>query len=470
MVTDASARVIDCAQHPPGPRGLPVFGCLNGLLRDPMKFWSHIADTYGGIARVPLKGQHVYLVSDPDVLYELLVTNRSRYRKNTRYKAAVDAIGEGLLLAEGDTWKRQRLMTQPAFKNDYIRERVPMMAELTARFLEEWEAAAESGSKRDVEVDFLRLSQTIAGHYLMGPAFEKFNEHFYAAAIEIKNNWPAPPRSLWALYKPKSKDRQARLGAAVKTADTYIREYLTEQRKTDFEDCGVAELLVKTSREQGDEFDDTSLRDQLLTLFFAGHETTAMTLTWAHYLLSQHPEARARMRMEASSVVADRLPSAEDVDRFDYTECVLNETLRLYSPIHSISRVALEDDVLGGYKIAAGSMIYVSLYAIHRLAALWPEPDRFDPDRFTPERSKSRPRFAFIPFAAGHRNCVGANLSVVELKLILAQIAQRFVLDLAPGHRVRPSAETTMRPLYGMNMNIRKAPALLAQVSKSENP
>ena len=452
--------MLDREDHPPGPRGLPYFGCLHGLLRDPMEFWSHIANTYGGLARVPLKGRHVYLVSDPEVLYELLVTNRQRYRKNVRYKAAVDTFGEGLLLLEGDAWKRQRLITQPAFKNDYVRERVPMMAAITARFLDAWEAAAESGLPRDVEVDFLRLSQTIAGHYLMGPAFAKFDEPFHAAAIAIKNNWPIPPRSLLALYKPKDKGREARLDAAIKTADACIREYLTEQRKTDFANCGVVSLLVKTSREQGDEFDDSSLRDQLLTLFFAGHETSAITLTWAHYLLSQHPTVRTRMQREVAAVIGASVPTAEQVDQLDYTECVLNETLRMYSPIHSISRVALEDDALGGYKIPAGAMIYVSLYAIHRLAALWPDPDQFDPDRFTPERSAKRPRFAFIPFAAGHRNCVGANMSVIELKLILAQIAQRFTLDLAPGHRVRTSAETTMRPRYGMRMIVKKVAAL----------
>jgi cytochrome P450 len=219
----------------------------------------------------------------------------------------------------------------------------------------------------------------------------------------------------------------------------------------------VLELIVKSSRAQGDEYDDKALRDQLLTLFFAGHETSSTSLTWLHYLIWKHADVRERLCAEVADVLGGRLPTADDLGRLEYTERVINETLRLYSPIHSISRVALEDDVLGGYRIPAGTMLYVSLYATHRLAAHWPDPDRFDPDRFLPERMAKRPRFAFIPFAAGHRNCVGASMAMVELKLSVAQIAQRFVLDLAPGHRVEMAAGTTMHPRYGMQMTIRPA-------------
>jgi cytochrome P450 len=441
---------------PPGPRGLPYFGCLNGLLRNPMDFWSHIADTYGGIARVPLKGRYAYLVSDPALLYELLVTNRSRYRKNTRYKAAVDTFGEGLLLAEGQHWKRQRLITQPAFKADYVRAQVPTMARLTADFLEQWSMGPGEELQRDVDEDFLRLSQRHAGHYLMGPGFAAIDDRFYTAATGIKDNWPLPPRSILALFGPRPKSRQLRLDAAIADIDKLVFGYLREHRRNDFSDCGVLSLLVSSSRAQGDEFDDQALRDQLLTLFFAGHETSATSLSWIHYLLWKHPEVRGRLTEEVDRVIGSDLPDAGHLDRLEYTERVIYETLRLYSPIHSISRVALKDDVIGGYSIPKGAMIYVSLYATHRRAEDWPDPDRFDPDRFTPELTAARPRFSFIPFAAGHRNCVGASMAMVELKLAVAQIAQKFTLTLVPGHRVEKAAGTTMHPRYGMKMSIRR--------------
>jgi cytochrome P450 len=191
-------------------------------------------------------------------------------------------------------------------------------------------------------------------------------------------------------------------------------------------------------------------------LFFAGHETTATSLTWIHYLLSEHPDVRDRYHREVGEVLEPgTLPTASDLARLELTERIIDESLRLYSPIHSISRVALEDDVIGGYRIPRDAMIYVSLYAVHRNPSMWPDPDRFDPERFTPEAIAERPRFAFIPFAAGHRNCIGGTMAIAELKLVLAQIAQRFVLDLVPGHRVEPRAATTMHPRHGMPMRIR---------------
>lgn len=404
---------------------------------------------------MPLKGRYVYLVSDPSLLYSLLVTNRNKYRKNTRYEAAVATFGDGLLLTEGDAWKRQRKITQPAYKADYIGQQVPSMNALAQRCLDEWESLAQRNAICDVDSDFLRLSQLVAGHYLMGPGFDEIAEPFHTAAISIKDNWPLPPRSVVGNYLPKSKKRNRRLHDAIRDIEGLLFDYFARHRKTDFEDCGVLSMLVATSRAQGDEFDDRSLRDQLLTMFFAGHETTAVSLSWIHYCLSEHPEVRSRLQREVRDVLGGRLPTAEDLPKLTYTEQVINESLRLHSPIHSISRVAIEDDDLGGNLIPAGSTIYVSLHAIHRLPELWPDPERFDPERFRPELCEARPRFAFVPFAAGHRNCIGATMSIAELKIIVAQIARRYVLDLAPGHRVEQAPGTTMHPRYGMRMVVR---------------
>jgi cytochrome P450 len=443
-------------RHAPGPRGWPYVGCLNGLLRNPMKFWSHVANRYGGIARVPLmKGHVAYLVSDPDLLYELLVTNREKYRKNIRYRAAVELFGHGLLLNEGDAWKRQRLLSQPAFKADYVAAQVPWMAELTAQVLASWQPYAAEQRACDVDAEFLRLSQLLAGYYLMGPGFERIAERFCRAAVAVKENWPRPPRSVAQLLRRRGDGWTDELAGAVSAIDACLYEYLEAARRAEFEGCGLVKLLAVGSRAQGDEFDDRSLRDQLLTVFFAGHETTATSLSWLHYLLAEHAHARAKLRAEVDRVLERRLPTSADLDALKYTEQVVNETLRLYSPIHSISRVALVDDTLGGYHIPAGATIYVSLYATHRLASLWPDPNRFDPDRFTPDEVERRPRFAFIPFAAGHRNCIGGTTAIAELKLAVAMIAQRYELTLAPGQRVEAAAGTTMHPRYGMSMRIR---------------
>jgi cytochrome P450 len=332
------------------------------------------------------------------------------------------------------------------------------MSELISEFLEHWKPWAGTEASHDVSEEFLRLSQLLAGHYLMGPGFSRIEERFYTAAIAVKDNWPLPPRNVAALFLWKSARRTQRLNAAITELDSLLLEYLAEQQKNDFENCGVLSVLVSASRTQGDAYSNKSLRDQLLTLFFAGHETSATSLSWIHYLLWKHPDIREKVRAEVMDTVGRRLPTAEDLANLQYTERVINEVLRLNSPIHSLSRVALEDDVVGGFRIPEGATIYVSLYATHRLAELWPDPDKFDPDRFLPELCAARPRFAFIPFAAGHRNCIGGSMAMTELKLVVAQLAQRFVLDVAPGHRVAQAAGTTMYPRYGMKMLVRKAP------------
>jgi cytochrome P450 len=289
----------------------------------------------------------------------------------------------------------------------------------------------------------------------MGPGFEPIAERFCRAAIAVKERWPRPPRSVAQLLRRRGDGWTDELATAVRDIDVCVYEYLTAERQRDFAGAGFVKMLVDGSRAQGDEFDDRSLRDQLLTVFFAGHETTATSLSWIHYLLHENPDARRKLRAEVEHVLGGRLPTSADLDRLDYTEQVINEALRLYSPIHSLSRVALADDTLGGYHIPAGATIYVSLYATHRLPTLWPDPDRFDPGRFTKDLIERRPRFAFIPFAAGHRNCVGASTAVAELKVAVAMIAQRYELTLAPGQRVDGAAGTTMHPRYGMNMRVR---------------
>jgi len=329
------------------------------------------------------------------------------------------------------------------------------MAELTATFLARWRRHAADRSVCGVDAECLQLSQLLAGHYLMGPGFERIAERFCRAAVAVKDGWPRPPRSIAELLRRRGDGFGGELAAAVRTIDACIYEYLTAERRNGFAGAGLVKLLVDGSRAQGDEFDDRSLRDQILTLFFAGHETSATSLSWIHYLLAEHPDVRAKLRAEVERVIGARAPTSADLDALTYTEQVINEALRLYSPIHSISRVALTDDLLGGYHIPAGTTIYVSLYATHRLPSLWPDPDRFDPDRFTAQNVERRPRFAFIPFAAGHRNCIGSSIAVVELKLAVAMIAQRYELSLAPGQRVEACAGTTMYPRYGMNMLVR---------------
>jgi len=446
-------------KHPPGPRGLPVIGCLLPFLKNPMEALTDIARKYGGLARVPIRGKYLYVLSDPEMLKEMLITHRQKYMKNIRYRHIQALLGQGLLLSEAADWRRQRVITQPAFKPEAIDNSVGWMGQHIDHFLNRWDGLAARGETFDVEPEFNRLAQLLSGRYLLGEPFADIADEFCEVAAAVKKHWPQAPRNIVSAFVPHSKALIARFDAAIAALDACIYGFIQRNRATDFEGCGVLKRIVMTSRAEGKEFDDKSLRDQIATLFFAGHETSATGLCWIHWALSRHPQFRSQMREEVVALLGDRLATAEEVHQLQYTGQVIDESLRLHSPIHSISRVAMEDNTVGGYHIPKGTTVAISMYAIHRQEHLYPDPEKFDPSRFTPENVAARHRFAYLPFASGHRNCIGAGQALVELKLIVARIAQRFELDLAPGHKVEPAPGTTMFPRYGMKMRIRHAKA-----------
>jgi cytochrome P450 len=453
LVGATTAPVV--VRHPPGPKGLPYIGCLLPFLRNPMEALTSVAREYGGIARVSIRGKYLYVVSDPELLKEMLITHRQKYSKNIRYRHIQALVGQGLLLSEAAEWRRQRVITQPAFKPDTIDAQVGWMAELTDQFLNRWAGHADQGATIDVEPDFNRLAQLLSGRYLLGEPFNEIAEEFCTAAAAVKKHWPQAPRNIVRAFLPHSKAKLAAFDSALAAMDDCIRGFIVRHRRNDFADCGVLTRIVAGGRSDGGvEFDDQSLRDQIATMFFAGHETSATSLSWIHWALARHPGVRARMQAEVDTVLAGRMPSAADLYGLTYTTQVIEESLRLHSPIHSISRVALVDNTVGGYQIPAGATVCISMYAIHRLDNLWPDAETFDPTRFEPEKVAARSRFAYLPFAAGHRNCIGAGQALVELKLIVARIAQRFTLELAPRQKIEPMPGTTMYPRYGMKMRI----------------
>lgn len=441
----------------PAALGLPYFGCIGSLRSNPMEFFRRVAVSLGGLVRVPLQaGKSLYLVSEPRLIKELLIDQRTRFVKNVRYPAMQRLLGQGLLLSEGEGWRRQRLLTQPAFKPAELRRHVQWMSGIVARFLERWDVHARSGGAIDVEAEFLRLTQLLAGVLIVGPRFHADADALFDISEEIKHNWPRAPRGILRGFPLGSRQRARRLEQACQELDRHVQRFIDDQRTTPIEEGGVLGLLMAASEREGAPFTDKELRDQVVTLFFAGYETTAASMCWTHYLMWAHPDVRARMLSETDKVLAGRVPTGEDIDRLQYVEQVLQESLRVYSPIHSLSRVAAEDSSLGGCAIAKGCTAVVSLYATHRLPQYWPDPERFDPDRFTEEACAARYNFAYIPFAVGHRNCIGGTLAMVEGKLIVAQVAQRFVLELADNERIEPMAATTMRPRYGIRMHVRR--------------
>ncbi len=438
---------------PPGPKGLPIIGSLLPFLRNPMEAVTAVAREYGGMARVRLRKNYLYVCSDPEMLKELLITHRTKYMKNIRYRHIQALVGQGLLLSEAAEWRRQRVITQPAFKPDTLDAQVAWMGEHTDRFLDRWKTMADSGTTFDVEPDFNRLAQLLSGRFLLGEPFADIADEFCDIAADVKRHWPAQPRNLLAAFMKPDPKKIALFDAAIARLDACLLGFVQKHRATDYEGCGVLTRIVRTSREEGNLFDDKSLRDQLSTMFFAGHETSATGLCWIHWALSNNPAVRARLDAEVATL-GGHIPTAGVIHQLQYTQQVIEESLRLHSPIHAISRVAMEDNTVGGFFVPKGQTVVISMYAIHRQDRLYPQAEKFDPDRFTPEEVAKRHRFAYLPFAAGHRNCIGAAQAMIELKLIVARIAQRYVLTLDPTQKVEAAPGTTMYPRFGMRMKI----------------
>jgi cytochrome P450 len=453
----SDTSVLPTPRTPPGPRGLPWLGCTAGLLADPMKFWTRIARRFGGIVSIPLKGgRRMLFVSEPRLIKELLIDHRTQYAKMMRYPAILRLLGEGLLVSEGDTWRRQRLLTQAAFKPAELDRKVQWMRPVVERFLQRWERTAAGQAALDMEPEFLRLTQLLAGILALGPAFEARAEAFFQITEAVKHNWPVRPSNIFgALFPPRDDGRSARLEAAVQALDDEVFRLVRRQLAERDDNGSAVETLIAGAEKQGQPFDERELRDQAVNLFIAGYETTTAGLCWTCKALFDYP--RCASACTPKSMRSWQTPAgAEDLDRLDYLGRVLDESLRLYSPVHALSRTANEDNEIGGYPVPHGCTVTVSMHATHRLPEHWPDPERFDPDRFLPEACAARSNYAYIPFAVGHRNCIGGALAILESKLILALIAQRYQLDLAPGEKVEAYAGTTMRPRDGMRMVVRR--------------
>ena len=445
---------------PPGPEGEGKLGCLPEMRENPMLFLEKVAREYGGIARINMGAYYSYLVSEPKLIKEVLVDNYSNYKKNTRYKQVRMVIGEGMLLSEGDVWKRQRSLAQPKFTSRSLDSQVNWIALLAAEFIDTWKIIAESNKPVELEYQFNILTQLLAGVWVMGKGFKSRASTVANIYNQIRLNWPEMTDLKSSLLQPKNLKKEINFRRALVHLNRCIYEILSEYPEIISDDIGFLKHLIEDENtERYIRKNRRSLRDQMLTLFVTAFETTATSLCWTMYVIDKYPDVKRRIYEEVNTIIGKQTPSSELLNKLDFTEKVIKESLRLYSSVHSFSRVALADHQIGGYKVPKDMTVIISSYVTHRLPDYWNNPNTFDPGRFDKERSIGRSRFAYIPFAAGHRNCIGSYMALLQSKLIVALIAQRYNLSLTPGHKVEPQAATTMRPNYGIKMNIERLAA-----------
>jgi cytochrome P450 len=414
---------------------------MQRIQRNPLRFLEDVTRDYPDIATYRTNGWRVVLLNHPDAVRYVLKSNWHNYNKEGTPDLMMlrPMLGAGLMTVDGDEWFHQRRYLQPAFHHGIIDGYVPDMVGEIGRFLDRLASDA-----RDTPIDLApRLShltlaivaKTLFGIDLAGQADE------FGHAVDVLN-------AVMAHFDPWNQEALIEFQKAQSVIGRVVRSIV------EMSPPGTTENMLSVLRSSGDNrgcpLADKEISDQIFTFLMAGHETTAKSLTWALYLLARHPGVQQRCRDEAGAVIGDAMPDPECVDRLDYTWQVLQEAMRLYPPVWSMSRKAIGDDKVEGYHVAAGSLVIVSPYTLHRRPDFWPDPERFDPNRFSPEAVEGRLPHSFIPFSVGSRTCIGRPFAIVETKLALAMLLMRFRITLESDDPVEPEPLVTLRPRQGL--------------------
>lgn len=440
---------------PPGPNRSEAFKWLVRMTKDRIGMMTAAAD-YGDACRIPVGHKTIYFFNHPDSAKRVLADNAANYHKGIGLVHAKRALGNGLLTSEDELWRKQRSVVQPAFQSKRIAAQATIVAQ-EAGLLSQRLSQYAGGEPIDVVQEMTWLTIGVLGRTLLDTDLSEFSSlgaSFAAvqdqAMFEVETLSAVPT---WVPLPRQRRFRQAREDLA-QVVDALIAE---RAGQTAGRDDVLSRLIISTDQEPDEDVRVTRLRDELVTLLLAGHETTASTLSWALYLIDQHAEVRDRLHAEAVSVLGDRLPTYDDLRSLRYAAMVIEEVMRMYPPVWLLPRKALADDVVGGYRVPAGADVVVSPFTLHRHPSFWDSPEAFDPDRFDPGRANDRPRYAYIPFGAGPRFCVGNHLGMMEATFVLAVLARDLKLCKPSDYDVVPEPMLSLRIRGGLPMSVHLA-------------
>ncbi len=440
---------------PVPPRGqLPFFEFLRTLPDNTIATFTQEAYEKDIVER-KLFGRHLFVINDPAAIKQVLLDNVGNYEKTEITRRVLEpGLGKGLITLEGETWRRHRRTMAPAFDHRSIASFTPLMTGAAEELLTHWSqlgAAASTDVAEDMmEVTLKIISRTMFSSdsddimTIMGGAAGRYQAEIRPNILDLLGL----PLWIAALGRQKAANR------VFSEFDTLI-DRLIEARARDPANGPkdlLARLIAARDEQTGGGMSAQEVRDHVITIFMAGHETTAMAMTWVWFLLSQHPVEEAKLHAELDTVLGGRAPTQEDLAKLTYTRMVIEETMRIYPTVPAMEREALADDTLVGRHIPKGSTVMIVPWVLHRHLKLWPNPGRFDPERFSQEQSAARQRFTYLPFGGGRRICIGAAFSIAEATVLLATLAQRFRLRLVPGHPVEPQGLITLRARHGMKM------------------
>ncbi|MCO4762640.1 MAG: cytochrome P450 [Myxococcales bacterium] len=464
MSTHAAASPSSAQTRAPLPPALPTSGLrghLTEVTRDPIGLFSRAHQRQGDVVSLRMLGTQVVSLANPEDWHRVLVTNRTNYTKRTRgYHKLKLFLGEGLVTSEGDHWRRQRRIAQPAFHRKHIETFAESMVQASLDMRRQWEQSAAAGETRDIADDMMRLTLRIAGETLfsldvtgeaadVGDALGEV-----LTAFDRITTAPIPYPELW----PTASNRRMR--AAIAKLDEVVEGIIAQRRASgDTTRDLLGNLMAARDEETGEGMNDKQLRDEVMTMLLAGHETTANALAWTLHLLSTHPEVADKVAEELQTHTGGETLTMRQMCQLRYTDQVLKESMRLYPPVWIIGRRAEEDDEIGGFHIRKGTYVYLPAWVLHRNERTWRQPSRFDPDRFSPERVAERKalgahRFSYLPFSGGQRKCIGDQFARMEAIIALATLLPAVKLQPVAGRAVEADAQLTLRPKGGLPMHL----------------
>ena len=443
------------ARYPPGPRGHWLLGNLPEFRRDMLGFYARLARDYGDVVSYRLGPRRLVMLAHPDAIEEVLVGQNRDFEKPYIYQFLRPLLGNGLLLSEGDFWLRQRKLMQPAFLKQRVDAYGPAMVEEVQRLTAGWRA----GETRDIHADMMQFALAVAARTLLDVDVMDEAPGVGAALECVMADFSARFESVLPLPRWLPLPAHRRFRTALANLDRVVTRIIQERRSSSRPHADVLSLLMAARDEDGGGMDDRQLRDEVMTLFLAGHETTANGLTWTLYLLAKHPEVGEKLRAEATAVLAGRAPGVADLPRLPYAEWTILEAMRLYPPVYAISRRAVRDCTVMGFDIPPETTLLLPQCVLHRDARFFPDPEPFRPERWADGLTKRLPRYAYFPFGGGPRVCIGNTFGMLEMTLALTVLASRFRFTLAADHPVTPWPSITLRPKHGVRAVIHSAGA-----------
>jgi len=415
-------------------------GSTDDSLERMIELFARYGDTYR--VYVPARASYTYVIHHPDDVKRVLVGNHKNYIKGVGLDRVRILLGKGIMTSEGELWKRQRYMMQPYFHRRVITEFAAVIAAANERFIERWEALTAHGQLVNLTDEMSELTLEMVLRAIFGTDLDRLTQQLGGNPFEVITKESG--RNLQFAFKFRSL--------------TKLVAGLIAQRRTEagehFDYLGM--LMGARDKDSGEPMPERELIDEVLTLIVAGHETTASGLNWTWYLLSQHPQVAARLHAEIDATAAQAAPQLADMEGLSYTRQVIDEALRLYPPGWLLSRRTLEPDVLGGYAVPANANVLLPLYLLHRHPHFWKEPERFWPERFAPEHEAERPRFAYMPFAAGPRHCIGETLALYEMLMHLYKVARRYRLTYVPDKPLELEAQINLRTRHPLHMRLER--------------